>query len=204
VGDLGPLLAVLSVNATILGGTSVPVEPCVVTNWRGQFVRSLNLANLERITVATAEPPTTYVIRAEGLTGDPDVVREFYAVAGGVATTRPTSPGGIVLVAPGYNMTPREDDAAGAITLDAAIGGGLGEPCAEIPLHDPPESPPPGSPFLSGGLGCAALITTINGRTGPMVSIRGRNGVSVARDPDDPHGLIVAVDASTDSGCTTS
>jgi hypothetical protein len=78
----------------------------------------------------------------------------------------------------------------------------------EIKLY-PEESPPllvaggtEVSKFLSGGLACDQVITSINGLAGPAVKLVGGAGIRVIPDTADPHGLkIVTADNVITNKC---
>lgn len=147
------------------------IEPSRIQSLWNTYVRTLNLANY----------PRTYATVPEGcpqnsLSADPIInatclvgTREFRE---------------------GYNCIIRQEDQKNTIIIGAAVGGGAGRPCGEVPLYTGEPSADDGR-LLSGGPTCNELITTINGVGSRNFTIRSGPGFRVYADPDNPHTLIV-------------
>ena len=115
----------------------------------------------------------------------------------------------------GYNCRIAQNDQDNSITISAVVGGGLGEPCDEVPLYKN-EMPPtlsmtgasgpsrlhwlpgvtltgPSGPITdsadtlpySGSFTCNDVLRSINGVGGPQLTLRAGNGVSLTTDPDN-------------------
>jgi hypothetical protein len=182
-GLLSDLAAALPAGQTLLAGAEAPtVEPALVQDLSLGCVRTLNLANEDR-TRATA-PEGCAEASSESL-GDPVgqdgqhrmiVNRECLY---GPQTLRE-----------GFSCVIRQNARENSITVSAALAGGAGEPCDEVPLAAA-ETPPPGSHLLTGGPACADLITGINGLSAATISLVPLRGVRIAPDPGRPHTLVV-------------
>jgi hypothetical protein len=153
----------------------VQVEPARIQTLDGGFIRTLNLANAARIKVdndlcspISSAVPDDFVINAMCLQGP-------------------------VRFRAGFSCAIEQDTLNNQITINAAVGSGLGEPCEDVPLFDG-ESPPGGSNLFSGGPACHEIIKTINGLSGPHVRVSSGRGVRVEASEDDPHRLIVRID----------
>ena len=103
----------------------------------------------------------------------------------------------------GFNCVIRQDDSANTITIGAAVGGGRGRPCEEVPLYADEEPPPQIVPsqLLSGGPTCGEIISRINGLAGPDLQIVGEGGITVIPNPANPHGLLIVHDPSQTTSC---
>lgn len=148
------------------------VEPSRIQNLSDSYVRSLNIANFDRIRASGTE-------ECDSLGGD---TRE--------TIVQDTCVQGPVRFKEGYNCAIRQESRSNTLFFGAGVGAGLGEPCGEIPLTDDEEAPE-GSPFLSGGPSCRQLVTAINGVTGRNLVIVGGPGFQVAPSEDDEHTLII-------------
>lgn len=91
----------------------------------------------------------------------------------------------------GFNASIRQDNTTRSITIAAAVKQGAGEPCQEIPLY-PGEAPPPGSPFLSGGLACHQVVQAINGVEGPIVNLYPGRGIAISPG-QNPNQIIISI-----------
>lgn len=91
----------------------------------------------------------------------------------------------------GYNASVSIGTDNKTLTVGGLIGGGLGEPCAEIPTHSGETPPTPGGP-LTGGLWCNQTIKSILGVGGPIVQFVSVEGITILPDPVDPHALRIA------------
>jgi hypothetical protein len=180
-GDLGDLLAILTADGqqlTRAGGGDAVLEPALAQNLGGGYVASVNLANDDRTRVDAPDecPPTQWPYP----TGPNRVFVSAACLRGDLRFSA------------GYNAVVRQDDAANAIVIGAAVGAGAGEPCGEVPLF-PGEGPPPGSTLLTGGPACNQVVRTINGVGGQFSSIVSGLGVRVDAVPEDAT-VVVDVD----------
>lgn len=156
------------------------IEPALVQTT--EYLQTLNLGNFNRTyaydpcNTEDYDPPQVVLPYAQALRG-PLRLRE------------------------GYNCSIRQDDVTNTITIAAALGAGQGEPCAEVPLSDDEQSLADDGELLSGGPKCDEIIATINGAGGRNIRLKPGPGVTVERDPDDPHGLIITVDLTAFNAC---
>lgn len=149
------------------------VEPALVQNLDGAYVRSVNLANRRR--VRTTDVPgeeRPVLVNAQCMQGPIRFVE-------------------------GKNCRIDYDLTNNGLVFSAEENAGDGETCVELPAY-PGEVPVEGSSLLSGGPTCRETIKTINGVGGPRVSFRGApgGGLSVAKDESNPHKINVTIDAS--------
>jgi hypothetical protein len=166
-GPLDDLLQILEDDGDeITGGATV--EPALIQNLSQAFVRSINVANGDRTRFETPE-------------GCPEVE---WPVEQQPLYVRGTCAQGPLRFREGYNNTIRQSSFDNSLTFDATVGGGLGEPCEQIPLFEG-EEPPEGSSLLDGGPSCADVFRTINGAGGRVVPVSGGLGVSVTFRPGE-------------------
>ena len=149
------------------------VEPAAVQNLRASMLQGLHLANSPR-TMATAPEGCSQSSAA----GSDDVILQASCVTGDVR------------LKPGYNCYVRQDNINNTLIVEAAVGAGAGEPCAEVPLYAG-ETPPAGSPYLSGGPGCSEILKTVNGVGGQELTLAAGPGFRVYADPAITNKLIV-------------
>ena len=150
------------------------LEPAQIQSLYRGYVRSLNLANVDR---TRATPP-------EGCGSVNAGAREIYINTQCMA--------GPVRLKPGYNCDIRQNNIENSLTILGVIGGGQGEPCDEIPLFAG-EEPPAGSKLLSGGPACNEVVKTIGGIPGPIVRFIDGLGVRVTASEEDPHTVVVDI-----------
>jgi len=184
VGRLAALAEMLGSGDTLtrVAGNAV-VEPTLIQDLTGTYVRSINLANRYR---TVALPP----IGCEGAgAGTSDTV-----VISGECIS-----GAITLVA-GYNFLVSRSDRNNSLTFEARVGAGAGVVCAEVPLY-PGETSPDGGSLLTGGASCNEIVGSINGITASEVGLLSGGGVTITLDPDDPSGVIIDVDLADLTRC---
>ncbi len=148
------------------------LEPHCVQSLQGAYVRSLSIANRRRTRT----------------TDIPGVARDIVPIA--------TCRQGAQRFVAGYNCVIGYDTAQNGLVFAARRGEGAGEPCGEVPAYDG-EEPVPDSALLSGGPACRDTIRSINGAPGPALRLRGENGITVRRHPDEPGRIIVRLDPTT-------
>ena len=175
-GPLDDLVELLDDGQVMTG--QLAIEPGLIRSAISAWLQSANLANGDRTRAETA-----------------DQCREY---------CWPFDPGSVFVQAEclqgrlrfkeGYNCSIRQNDTENSITISAVVGGGIGEPCDEVPLFDG-DSGPTGETLLTGGPSCGELIRSINGAGGARLDIIGGVGVSVTALPDD-NKLVVDVDMS--------
>ena len=188
IGDLQSLKDVLAEGESlddISGATKI--EPALIQNLARTFVRSVHLANADRI---RSEPP-------EGCP-NPDGVRSNTDRI--FVNVRCLT--GNLKFKEGYNCTIRQNDAENAIVIGAAVGAGAGQACDEVPIY-PNEQPPNGSSLLSGGPSCNEILKSINGVGGKIIRFNPGTGVRIT--PGEVEGqIVVAVDLHDLAVCRTS
>jgi hypothetical protein len=158
------------------------IEPARIQNLNQSYVRSLNLANLDR---THATPPE----ECSSVSVDDNVVYPNAICLQGDLQLKE-----------GFNCHIRQENLTNTFVISGVVGGGVGLPCDEIPLFDG-EVPPDDSSFLSGGPGCGDVIRTINGKTGPVIRLLGGAGIQVFDSPVDSSTLFVDADLSDFALC---
>ena len=177
-GDMSSIDDRLSDGGSIARSTGDSlVEPALVDNLSKSIVSSFELANSDR-TRATASPGCT----------DPSWPFETGLIYESARCVQ-----GAVKLKAGYNVSIGVTESSNTITLFASENAGEGQVCEEVKLF-PTESPPAGATnnLLEGGLLCNDVIRAINGISGPALTIRGGQGVSVLPDPEG-HCVIIDV-----------
>lgn len=174
-GPLDELVAALALDATLTGDAIV--EPALIQNLSQAFVRSINIANGDRTRYSTPEDcdPIEWPVEQQPLY---------------VAHTCVQGP---LRFKAGYNSGIRQNAFDNSLTFDATVGGGLGEPCEQIPVYAG-EVPPEGSELLDGGPSCRDVFRTINGAGGRVVPVSGGLGVSVTFKPNSSE---ITIDVNT-------
>jgi hypothetical protein len=155
------------------GGT---VEPALIQNLSGSYVKKINIANKPR----TKATPPIECYSSSSTGPDPNIVNATDIV-------------GDVKTIAGYNCDISVSIADNSITISASVGSGEGEPCFEVSLSSS-EVPPPDSQLLSGGPTCKETIKSINGIGGREVRITGGLGVVVTDSQLTPNTIIVTPD----------
>lgn len=186
-GDLAALLALLPGDGEIAGnpGGYGVLEPARVQNLAGAYVTGVGVANADRT-------------RTESPDGCEAVAYPFET---GAIFVQDVCLTGTVLFKAGYNAVVRQDDAAGRILLQAAVGAGEGEPCEEVEAFAG-EAPPGGSELLTGGPVCGELLRSLNGLGGPRIDLKAGLGVTIVPDPDN-NVIVVDADFTGMVGCYT-
>lgn len=187
-GVLNDLAAEMAVGATrLFSQTDYVLEPTRIQSLVKSYLRSISLGNYSRVVAypseecgGPAEPPSRYVVvNKQCMKGD-------------------------LKFKEGYNCQIFQVDRNNEIIVTAAIGAGISdtELCDEIKLFEE-ETPPAGSKFLSGGPACDEIVFTVNGiNYDGTLQIIGGNGVSIKKDPDNEHGIIIErVDNFLVGGC---
>lgn len=185
-GLLGPLEVLLAPGQSATG-SGIYLEPSLIRPDKGA-VNGISVANTARI-------------MALETTCDAD---------GNPIFIDPTSPlpaiyvkclRGDVLFLEGYNIQIVEDVKTNTLTVNARLGAGFGQPPAEIPIVSN-EEPPPGSPYLSGGPACDDTLLSVNGVSGPELTLQAGPGVTIEPHPFLTHRLIVSFDMTGLAVCT--
>lgn len=180
-GTMSDLAEVLDSTGMSLRGEAdeMVVEPALIQNLLEQYVRSLNLANAERS-------------RSEA----PPGCQEFeWPFALDTMYVNYECMTGIIKLKEGFNVSIDQDDVDNALTINASVGAGEGEPCEEVPLFEG-EAPPEGETLLSGGLGCSDVIRSINGIGGRVLEITAGRGAIITSEPSR-HRIIIDIDMSS-------
>jgi hypothetical protein len=158
------------------------LEPALVHNLAGCYVKMIALANADRTRVDA--PP-----------GCDEVTWPFDV---GAMYVNARCLQGDVLFMPGYNSTVRQDAQANAITFGASVGAGQGEPCAEVSLFGG-ESLSGDGP-LDGSPTCAEVLRSFNGVGGPLFNFAAGQGVDVTAVPGESK-IIIDVNLAGLAGC---
>ncbi len=158
------------------------VEPARLQSLLKSFVRTINLANVDR----------SHATLPAGCSED--------SASGAPVFVQRRCMDGLLAFKPGFNCAIRQDDPTNTIVIGAAAGDGAGQPCEEVPLYAGETAQAP-SPFLSGGPGCGQVIKTINGKGGSNLQLIGGAGFQVSTDPNDPHTLLITADFNSFASC---
>lgn len=174
-GDVSSLSTLLPGDGVIIFFQGLwAAEPARVQSLMRSYLRSVTLANNPR-TMATS--PEGCIDSSSSAAESPAILQSSCIV-------------GDIKWKEGYNCTIRQDTTNNAIIIGAGVGVGEGEPCEEVPLYDE-ETPPAGSPYLSGGPGCGEIVKSINGVTKADITILAGPGFRVQPDDVSPHKLII-------------
>lgn len=175
-GRLANLASILSNGESLRRPDGmVWVEPAQIQSLYRGYVRSANLANVDR----------TRATEPDGCPGS--------LTAGARQTLIHTECiTGPIRWKPGYNCIIRQNNTENSLTIVGAVGAGQGEPCDEVELFEG-ELPPANSKLLSGGPACDEVVKTINGLPGPIVRFIDGRGVRVDASEEDPHTVVVDV-----------
>jgi hypothetical protein len=165
---------------------SIPVEPSLIQNLSGSYVRSIGVANAERTRSAAPTDCREYCW--------PFPIHEHYVRCSCIV--------GDIRFKEGYNTCISQSTLTNTITINACVGGGEGEPCAEVNITDD-EAPPTGKTTLDGALRCDEAIHSINGITRRFFDILGGPGVLVTSIPEE-NTIIVDVNLQTLAVCAHS
>lgn len=168
VSDLAAAIAWAESSPKVLEADQHQIEPALIANLDQTYVRSVSLANGQRV-------QTTDAVEAER-----------------PVLTHTTCIQGPLRFKEGYNTQISYTSAANGLVISARVGAGAGEPCGEVP-QTVGETSPDGGELLSGGPRCTEVIKSIAGIGGPIVRLRGKNGIRVRRDTEDESRLIVTV-----------
>jgi hypothetical protein len=185
-GRLAALQALVPVNTSVTAAdAALPLEPALVQNLARTYVRSVNLANINRVHAAAPA-------------GCPTIPSSLYPIGAAIVTV--TCISGDVIFRAGYNCDITQTAATNALTIGAGVGSGLGEPCNEVPLY-PGEAPPAGSTLLSGGPACTEVITSVNGIVAANLQLVAGDGMQITTSATAPHTLVVGVAPGTLAAC---
>tara|TARA_R110000824_G_scaffold171397_2_gene348926 strand:+ start:964 stop:3711 length:2748 start_codon:yes stop_codon:yes gene_type:complete len=150
----------------------IPLEPALIQNLAGGHVQSVGVANAKRTRVTSAEGCRDLCFEEE--------VCETDCISCGCVN-------GDVLFKEGYNSAIRQDDLGNTLTFSGVVGGGAGEPCAEVPICESEKNVianSPGITTLSGGPTCSDVLMSINGVGSKYFSIYSGKGVNITPYPD--------------------
>lgn len=169
-GSMETLAEILENDGDKLKGDSLGaiIEHGLVRSLQDTFMRSINLANADR---TRAENPSGCIGKSWPFTIQPIYINRECIT-------------GHIRFVEGYNTVIDQDALDGSLTLNAAVGGGAGEPCEEVPLFGS-EAAPEGDTLLTGGPTCSEVIRSINGVGGRVVDLLSGPGVTITSDPDN-------------------
>jgi hypothetical protein len=160
------------------------VEPALVQSLAESYVARFAVANADRTRVT----PATACGTVES--------------ADGVVFVKDACLRGAIAFKAGYNANVRQSSQDNSITLGAAVGDGMGEPCAPTAIFAT-EEPPEGSQLFEGGLRCNQTLRSINGIGGPLFNFIAGNGAQITAVPEE-NRIIVDVDMSGLAHCQLS
>ena len=184
-GTMREVIELLTMNGMKIRGdvTEAIVEPALVRSLVDSYARSINLGNGDRT-------------RA---TNPPECIQPVHPF-----TTQPLYIERECMIGPirwkeGFNCAIDQDDTDNSITINGAVGGGLGEPCDEVEIF-PGEQPPAGSTLLTGGATCNEVIRSINGVGGRVVDVLSGRGVTVTSDLTN-NAVVIDIDTNDLAVC---
>lgn len=157
-------------NATV----NMYVEPARIRARTGNGITSFNFANNDRV---TATLPTE-------CDPSPTPPREVHAQAAGITN---------LTLQAGYNGSVSIGADNKTLTVGGLVGGGLGEPCGELPTYASEVPPNPDGP-LTGGPWCNQTIKSVLGIVGPIIQFVPGTGITILPDSLDPNALRIAAD----------
>jgi len=176
-GNMAAIAAAIADGETIEFDVALwQVEPSLVQNLRETFVRTVNLANHDRLHVTPGESCSSQ----SSLSSD-EIFVDTRCLTGDLRLRE------------GFNCSIRQENATRTLTIGAAVGAGSGLPCEEIPLYAG-EDAPGGDPVLSGGPDCLSVLKTINGVGGTILQLTPGDGVRIFPHETSPNKLVVDVD----------
>jgi hypothetical protein len=195
-GPLKDLEAALPNDGTITLGTAYTLEPARIQSLVRSYLRAVSLGNFSRPRARSA---------CDNSPGTPrHVVINKRCIAGDIRFKE------------GYNAQIRQRVLTNEIVISAGRGFGAqydAELCqnhGEIPFYDGEQKPilfpaADGRPevrskFFSGGPACDELVSSINGVTGPDVTIVGGTGINVRVDQDNPNTILVTLSTTNIAG----
>ena len=180
---------------------SATVEPARIQTLKNSYLRSVNIGNYPKV---ISKPKKCGSSSSSSLGSAAEIIVNATCLAGAIK------------IKPGINCDVRQQTYANTLVISAvkdanATGPDATELCqnsGEIKLYQDEVAPllveggEERSKFLSGGLACDQIITSVNGLAGPAVKIIGGAGIRVIPDPNDPHGLkIVTADNVITNKC---
>jgi hypothetical protein len=145
------------------------IEPARIQNLNKGYVRTINVGNYERTFIPACGDDDTAPV--------PDVVLNKLCLTGDVKFKE------------GYNCSIRQPSWTNELRIGAAIGAGMptdAELCAngsELPLFAGEIAT---GKFFTNGPACDDLIFTLNGLSGPNVTLLGGQGINIATQTDPP------------------
>jgi hypothetical protein len=161
-GPLESLAALLPTDGALTATTGPQIEPALVQNLGQSYLRTINLANQDRIRVT---PP-------DGCPGSDVPVED----PGYIVYARDLA--GDLRFKEGYNVAIRQSTRNNTLTFLASVGAGAGVACDEVPVY-PGEQPPDGSSLLTGGPACDEVVNSINGLTSSVIRLVADLGTSI-------------------------
>lgn len=183
-GALDDLLAVLPDNSILestVAATGI-VEPALLQDLSNTYVRSINLANIDRTRYVA--PPGC---EGDDAQGDRDIFVNTTCIQGKIVFT------------PGANANVSQNNFTNSVTFSAVVGAGTGEPCEQMPLYAG-ETTPAGSIYLEGGPSCNEVIRSISGASGPRADLSAEGGVNISYEPSE-NKVIIDVNLKALSTC---
>ena len=175
IGPRTDLLAALALAGGTLtySPTDCVVEPALIQDIGQQFVRSLNLANVDRTRTSPAASCSGSTVTPGHVYVNATCLRDN------------------ITFSEGYNVSIRQDDSTKTLTINAVSGDGAGPACNEVPLYLGESARSP-SVLLEGGQTCGQVLQTINGISGANLQLIAGSGVSITPGAGS-NSLIVSV-----------
>lgn len=183
-GSLDDLLAILPENEMLEASNTITgvIEPALIQDLSNTYVRSVNLANVDR-TKYTAPSGC----EGDDVSGERDVFVNATCIQGKIVFT------------PGTNASVTQNNFTKAIGFSAVVGAGAGEPCVQVPLYEG-ETAPADSNYLEGGPSCNEVIRSISGASGPRADLSAEGGVDISYEPSE-NKVIIDINLKTLSTC---
>lgn len=174
-GSLESLAELLTQDGDVLRGDIIRaiVEQGLVRSLRGAALKNVYLGNVER----------TRTTNPEGC------IEQTWPFARETVYVSPVCISGPIRFIEGYNITIEQRTGNNSLTFAATVGGGAGEPPAEVPILAN-EAAADGRTLLTGGPACHEVVRSINGSGGRVLEVFAGAGCNVLAEPEN-HRLIV-------------
>jgi hypothetical protein len=189
-GPTTELYTALTVGQTTTFSRDVyQLEPARIQNLQKSYLRSISVANYDRLRVPDCSDATTHatrqiIVNASNLQGN-------------------------IRLKEGYNCQITQTDRANELSVSAVKNSGAQIDAAlcdfgsEVPLYVG-EPLTPNSKFYGGGPACDELIATINGVGGSAINFVGGNGVAITTEIVDGVGTIkISKKENAQTNCAT-
>lgn len=183
-GRLDALAELLPGDGALDGSAATAiVEPTLLRNLGGSYIRTISLANMDRTRAET--PEGCRPLCWEHPTGGIYIAKDCIT--------------GKIFFREGFNLTIQQNNTNRSLTFNASVGAGMGEVC-EQPALFPAETPPGLGTLYDGSPACDEVIRSINGVGGRVVKLAAGKGVTLFVDSFNSR-LVLDVDLHDLAAC---